>query len=171
MNYREETPEVFYSTLTSPVFGQKERAFLIEKANKNPRRRARICFHEHADAEFHEMFILHYRDAYVRPHSHRGKPESIHVIEGNIDLVLFTEAGQIEKVVSLSNHSTNTSYCRMREQKIHMLRIQSEFAIFHESTRGPFVSTDTVFPHWAPEEHQQPEVSEFLSKIDLELST
>ena len=170
MKYREESPEVFYISPHSPVFGPKEREFLIEKAQENPRKRSRLCFHQQVDSKFHEMIILHYQDAYVRPHYHLGKSESIHIIEGKLDLILFSLEGRIRKVFSLSKKSPDFTYCRVQQEEIHMLVIRSEFAIFHESTQGPFNPDHTKFPDWAPLESSTTEVQHFLNDLDQEIS-
>ena len=97
------------------------------------------------------MFIVHTRECYVRPHYHIDKPESLHVVEGNADLIIFNKSGKINKVLNLSNDfNKGFVYYRIDENIIHMLIIKSEYFIFHEVTKGPFKKENTHFPHWAP---------------------
>ena len=46
---------------------------LIDQAQFAPRQRARICSHRTVDEAIHEMFIVHHKTAYVRPHKHCKK--------------------------------------------------------------------------------------------------
>ncbi len=67
-----------------------------QKALATPRKRSRICAHKDPENPLHEMFIVHTKDAYVRPHKHLNKSESFYVIEGAVTVVMFTEEGDIE---------------------------------------------------------------------------
>jgi cupin fold WbuC family metalloprotein len=58
-------------------------------AAANPRKRIRICAHDAVDDPLHEMLIVHMSGAYVPPHKHVGKTESMHVVEGIADVVFF----------------------------------------------------------------------------------
>ena len=95
------------------------------------------------------MLIVHTRECYVRPHFHIDKPESLHVIEGHADLIIFNQSGKITKVLNLSNNlNTGFVYYRIKENTIHMLIIKSDYFIFHEVTKGPFKRENTKFPSW-----------------------
>ena len=56
--------------------------------------------HVNDEDPVHEMLICLLREGYVRPHAH-AKNESIHVVEGNLDLVLFDAGGEISRVLAL----------------------------------------------------------------------
>ena len=47
-----------------------------------------------------------------------------------------------------------------------MLIVRSELFIFHEVTLGPFDTSSTIQPDWAPEENNQKEVSDFLEVVE-----
>ena len=64
---------------------------LKQKAKKNPRKRIRICVHKDKKDKIHEMLIVHEKSCYVRPHKHINKVESFHIIEGEVDILLFDE--------------------------------------------------------------------------------
>ena len=55
----------------------------------------RLCAHPAVDDRLHEMVIAMARETYVRPHKHVNKSESVHVIEGLADAVLFDDAGNV----------------------------------------------------------------------------
>ena len=122
------------------------------EAEKNPRKRIRVCVHPNTDDLLHEMFIVHTKDTYVRPHKHLGKSESIHVIEGLVDVVLFDDLGNLTEVLDLGDYASGSRfYYRSSDPIFHTLLIKSETIIFHETTNGPFDPADTVWAPWAPE--------------------
>ena len=151
-NYRQESPEVYYSDARVVVAGQEDVAFVKAAAAATPRGRARLCTHGGAAAALHEMLIVHHRDVYVRPHAHVGKSESLLVIEGAAVAVLFYESGGIERAVEMASFGAgHCFYYRMPEGVFHTLLVRSEWLLFHEATIGPFDRATTVFPAWAPD--------------------
>ena len=132
----------------------------------NERRRIRICTHNQIDDPLHEMFIVHQRDAYVRPHKHLNKSESVHIIEGAVDVVLFDEGGDVMEVIQMGDYrSGRRFYYRISEPRYHTLLITSECLVFHEITNGPFNKADTVFARWAPEEGDLAGREEFMRRV------
>ena len=47
------------------------------------------------------MFIFHRKGTYVRHHKHLSKAESFHLVEGEADILLFDEQGNLNKVINL----------------------------------------------------------------------
>jgi cupin fold WbuC family metalloprotein len=122
-------------------------------AARNPRKRIRICAHHGVADPLHEMLIVHARGAYVRPHKHMGKTESLHVVEGMADVVFFDEDGGIREVVPIGDAASGrTFYYRLAAPWYHTLQVTSDVLVFHEVTNGPFRRERTVFALWAPEE-------------------
>ena len=153
MKFAEQNREVFYATDHIKIVSSNELDFLTDKALANGRKRARVCLHENESATLHEMLIVHGRGAYIRPHKHFGKSESIHIIEGLLDLVLFDDQGSITQVVNMGNYASGKPfYQRLDSPVFHTLIIRSERLIFHETTNGPFCRTESVFAPWAPED-------------------
>jgi cupin fold WbuC family metalloprotein len=153
MKVREFNKEVFYPVGDIVKISNRDMAFLRERALGNRRKRARLCAHGRIEDKLHEMFIIHAKDAYIRPHKHLGKSESVHIIEGSADVVVFDEAGGISENIALGEYSSGHQfYYRMPDNYYHTLLIRSEWLIFHEITSGPFNRSDTVFAAWAPEE-------------------
>ncbi len=118
----------------------------------SPIGRARICAHRSVDDLLHEMLIVLVSGRYVRPHAHRGKSESFHMIEGAITIVLFDDDGKISRLVDLSAEPGNTFYYRLATPLFHSVIAHGKLAVFHETTNGPFNPEDTLFPSWAPDE-------------------
>ena len=47
-----------------------------------------------------------------------------------------------------------------------MLYIHSEYLIFKETTKGPFIRNDTVFPDWAPDGKDNNELAAYFAHLD-----
>ena len=138
---------------------------LICGASENQRRRLRLCTHQDVDDELHEMFIVHERDAYVRPHQHLGGVESFHIIEGEVDVVLFDERGAIDDVISMGEYrSGKCFYYRIADEQFHTLLIRSPILVFHETTDGPFLPEKTSFAPFAPDESDRIAVERFIAE-------
>lgn len=150
---RKENDEVLYPLEEVVTVALADLAQLKQQALLNPRRRIRFCAHRSPDDRLHEMFIVHTSDCYVRPHKHLGKAESMAILEGEVDVVLFDEDGTIRQVIKMGDsNSGKLFYYRLSEPIFHMLLIRTQFLVFHETTVGPFLREKTVFPDWAPEE-------------------
>ena len=164
---REVSPEVLYlQDRVIRILGE-EISDLKRRASANPRKRVRLCAHRgHAD-EVHEMFIAVARGCYLRPHRHLGKSESFHVIEGEADVVLFEEDGQVLDVIALGSYSSGKAvYYRISDPSFHALLIRSEFFLYHETTGGPFDPQRTQFPAWAPDGVDPGTAAAYLSDLE-----
>ena len=140
---------------------------LKQKARFNPRRRVRLCAHEDLDDSIHEMLIVHEKSCYVRPHKHINKVESFHIIEGEVDILLFDENGRINNLIPMGDFaSERIFFYRLPPSYFHTLVINSEVLVFHEITNGPFNPDDTVWADWAPEETVKDKVSEYKAFLE-----
>ena len=167
MNYRYQNPEVLYSKGSIAKVKQSDIDNFKQLASRNPRRRVRLCAHGNSNDSLHEMLIVHERSAYVRPHKHPGKTESTHIIEGVVDIVVFDDNGQIERVIHMGSYdSGRIFYCRMAVPAFHTLIIRSDVLVFHETTNGPFDRKDTVFAPWAPEDGDLSFVSTYMDDLE-----
>jgi cupin fold WbuC family metalloprotein len=167
---RKESIEVLYLDEEVVAVDRSDLDELKRLALLNPRQRVRLCTHRSPDDPLHEMFIVHTRDCYVRPHKHLGKSESMTVLEGIVDVVLFDDDGAIRDVVRMGAPGTGrVFYQRLSDPIYHTLIIRSEFLVFQETTGGPFLRENTVFPEWAPVE-QGTAPAEFMDKIKLLIS-
>lgn len=120
-------------------------------ANASPLRRARVCLHRAAEDAVQEMIIALCRDVLFRPHRHHGKTESFHLIEGELDLVIFDEAGTPLRTVRMGCAGSGRTFCyRLNAALYHALLPRTPHVVFHETTTGPFVEGDAQFAPWAP---------------------
>lgn len=133
--------------------------------------RTRLCVHDNADSLVHEMFIIHTRDTYVRPHRHRTKSESFQVLQGSASLILFNDTGDISQIAALGDlASGDTFYFKMPAKVWHMLVIHSEVLVFKEVTEGPFDSDDCEFPNWAPQGRHVNQVPDYMTQINQHIT-
>lgn len=157
--------EVFYWR-EEPVSIRQEHIEILKRlANNTRRQRARICAHPDTANTLHEMLIFHPRGTYVRPHQHPGKSESFHVIEGEADVVLFNDQGEVTAIVEMGSYGSGKNfYYRLNRSSYHTLIIYTDHFIFHETTNGPFRREDTLFAPWAPQEKNAEEVKQFMQQ-------
>ena len=112
------------------------------------------------------MFIVHAKDAYVRPHKHVNKPESLFLIEGEVDVVFFDDLGGITKIVEMGPMTSGkTFYYRLADPWFHTLCIKTDVIVFYEVTQGPFNREETVFPSWAPDGSDFSEVEAYMQGV------
>ncbi len=161
-----ESDEVLYPEEEIVSINKQDMQQLKDMAVLNPRQRIRLCTHKTPSDKLHEMFIIHTSECYVRPHKHVGKIESMSIMEGEVDVVLFNENGEINKVFNMGAPDTGKLfYYRLKGPIYHMLLIRSPFLVFHEITEGPFLRQQTIFPEWAPEEQCQ-DRDAFISRVE-----
>lgn len=170
--YRVVNAEVLYSQAGTMTTASRSDIDLFKRlASHNPRKRVRLCAHGGADDRLHEMLIVHERGAYVRPHKHPGKTESVHIIEGLVDVIVFDDEGRIENVIRLGDYASGRIfYYRMEMPVFHTLIIRSEVLVFHETTNGPFDRSDTVFAPWAPEDGDVNSIDDFMAGLNEKVS-
>ena len=131
----------------------------------------RFCCHKNAKDKLHQMFILHKKNYYIRPHKHLNKIETVFIIKGKIQFVRFNNKGNINEVINLS--SANSQYTKffvsVPKNSYHMMLIKSPIAVFLESTLGPFKKRDTFFPEWSPDRLEEEEIKKYIKKININL--
>ena len=166
MQVKKINKEVLYAVDRFIKVGYKDIKLLKVKSLDNDRKRIRLCTHKDVEDNLHEMFIVHAQGTYVRPHKHLNKAESLHIIEGLIDLIIFDDEGNILEVVRMGDYSSGGEfYHRISDSCYHTMLIRSEFLVFHEVTNGPFKRSDTVFPRWAPDETDSTAIKEFMERL------
>lgn len=139
---------------------------LKQKALANKRNRVRLCTHTDTDHPVHEMLIVHAKGNYIPPHRHIDKSESFHVIEGTADLYFFDEEGEIIKVITMGDDKSGKNfYYRVSKSVYHTLIVTSDIFVFHETTKGPFIPSETIFGKWAPHEDDTEAVKVYMDSL------
>jgi cupin fold WbuC family metalloprotein len=149
----QKSPEVFLAEGPIAAVGEGEIATLKAAVKASPKGRARINAHPDGGDALHEMIIAIDANSYIRPHKHPGKSEAFHIVEGEVDIVVFRDDGAIDRVVQLGAPGSGRSfYYRMSKPFFHTLIIRSDVLIVHEITNGPFRPEATVYADFAPED-------------------
>jgi cupin fold WbuC family metalloprotein len=153
MTLIQKSSEVFLAEGPISAVGSREIDMLKAAVKASPKRRARINAHPDGDDSLHEMIIAIDASSYIRPHMHSGKSEAFHIVEGEVDIVVFNDAGEIDRVVQLGPPGGRRPfYYRMSKPFFHTLIIRSELLVVHEITNGPFRPQGTIFADFAPED-------------------
>jgi cupin fold WbuC family metalloprotein len=149
----QKSPDLFVAEGPVAAVGASELDALKAAVKASPKGRARINAHPDSEDALHEMIIAIDPASYIRPHKHPGKSEAFHIIEGEVDIVVFKDDGEIDRVVQLGAPGSGRSfYYRMSKPFFHTLVIRSEILIVHEITNGPFRPEATIFAEFAPEQ-------------------
>jgi cupin fold WbuC family metalloprotein len=163
--------DVFVTVEKCPTVDRKDIGALIEAAPRGSQRRVRLCTHRAEQDRQQEMFIAFAGGglAYLRPSLHLGKDESLHVLEGEADFILFDNVGHVTQVIPLGDyHSGRQFYCRVPASTWHTVLIRSERMAVHEVTSGPYVRSDTIWAPWAPDEKDLPAAQRFMDWLRKE---
>jgi len=172
MNLRKINDEVFIAEDAIVRLGDEEIAFLKQQARISPRKRARICAHKTNDDALHEMMLAISADSYIHPHRHVGKSESFHIVEGEVDVAVFDDSGELAEVIRLGAPASGRCfYYRLSESAFHTLLIRSDYLIVHEVTNGPFDRDRTVLAPFAPTEDREAEVRAYMQRVSAQVAS
>ncbi len=162
--------EMFQSDEPVGKFGQREMELLRKALPESSRRRVRVCIHKGVDDPFQEMFIMFSKGSYLAASKHLGKDESVNVIEGKADFVLFDETGKIINVIPVGDQSTGLPfYLRTPHERYHAWIVRSDIFTVHETTEGPFRREDTVLAPWSPTDVNDPvAVSHYQEQLETQ---
>lgn len=169
MKWNKQNKEVFYPNQHEFLgIAKNDIDYLAKLAQQNSRNRARYCTHSSVDDAVHEMIIYHEKGTYIRPHKHISKTESFHLVEGEAEVLIFDEEGNLTHFKELGEYECGKCfYYRIPESCFHA-QIFRQNTVFHESTKGPFTINETIYPDWAPEEHENGLVKEYMKKINFQ---
>lgn len=168
MNLEFTSREVAYSREGILAVTAEQVALLRRLAAESPLGRARLCAHHSPGDPVHEMLIVVEKRSYLRPHRHVGKSESFHMVQGAMDVVVFTESGEVSRVIPLSAYGGEGAfYYRLSESLFHTLVLRSEWVLFQETTNGPFDPAASLRAPWAPpEDAPAADIAEFRERLE-----
>jgi cupin fold WbuC family metalloprotein len=119
----------------------------------------RVCLHTSPDSEQHDMIILGRKEAYCRPHKHTHVGETFHMIEGEMGVFSFDDDGNVYDSVFLQR----SDVYRVAKGSYHAVLPISDYVIFHENRKGPFLGdNDSIFPDWSPEKDDLDEIKAYI---------
>jgi cupin fold WbuC family metalloprotein len=120
-------------------------------ALESPMRRARYCLHQSDEDLVHEMIIALARDCLFKPHKHRAKAESYHMIQGRMVFIMFDDEGKPIRVALLTPPGQGGMIAfRIAESIYHAVLPLDELVVYQETTSGPFVKDEATVAPWAP---------------------
>ena len=167
---KKESNQVYNSINRTFEVDKNDICQLISIAKENLSGKVRLCSHINKDEAVHEMFIVHPKGTYVRPHKHINKIESMLVIEGVVDYLIFNDDGKVREIIRMGDYrSGNSFYQSTSTNTYHGLLIHSELLVFLEITRGPFYRDDTKFAEWSPVETDSTEVKKYVYNLEKEI--
>ena len=139
---------------------------LKKTATRAELKRARICLHPSHQDPIQEMIIAFCRGTYLRPHRHRNKSESFHVMEGKLAVVFFDDHGNVLRRLVLEAGKPGLSFIyRLNQALWHTVIVLSETALIHEVTNGPFIREERDFAPWSVAETDKEGVARFLASL------
>jgi len=122
-----------------------------ENARREPKRRARLNLHHSEEDPVQEMLIAFCKDSLNAPHRHRGKSESIHVIEGRALVVFFDDGGRVTRRLHLGPPGGRLpSLYRLAAPTWHTVIPLDDIVVIHETASGPFSPDNELPPAWVP---------------------
>jgi cupin fold WbuC family metalloprotein len=144
---------VFHCDKNAVSINENLLRFLKQRACESPLRRSRLCLHRKAEDAVHEMIIVMCNDVLFRPHRHLVKTESLHIIEGVLDVILFNYVGIPEEAIRMGPIGSGLNFCyRLSVPQFHAVLPHSDFVVMYETTMGPYVEGDAEFAAWSPTE-------------------
>jgi cupin fold WbuC family metalloprotein len=138
---------------------------LLASAAAVPRKRMNLNLHAELSDSINRFINAGLVGTYVRPHCHRiGRWELVNVLQGSLDLVIFTSGGQLKDRFTLS--AEGTSLAEIPGGVWHTFVFHSPAAVVLEVKPGPYEPQfDKEFADWAPAEGH-PTATLFLTWLD-----
>lgn len=146
-------PRNVVEKLFNSHFHKEEKEKYLTAASKSNRRRTHKILHEQG-AYDNEVFNIMMSNSYMTPHMHPGdeKVEYIYLIEGLLDMLLFSEDGSIISRQSLNPKGKICSFV-VPSFTWHGYVVTSDYAITFETMQGVYSEeTWKTLAPWAPKE-------------------
>ena len=143
-----ESPEVIYGKDKLLTLCKKDSGFLIKKSKNSKKKIFRLCVHKNKKDHIHQMFIVHPKNYFVHPHKHKNE-ESMFVLKGSVDIVLFNEKSKVKKIIRMGDYNSGKIFFyKLPKNTFHTLIINSKKLIFYEVTKGPFSKRNSKKANW-----------------------
>ncbi len=142
---------------------------LDRKAAASPRLRTNHNLHEAPEAGVQRLAVKLRRGTYIRPHRHKSRWELGIVLQGEMDLVLFSDDGLLTERVRMAPGGS-TLLMELPAGQWHSYVCISSAATFFEVKEGPYdPATSSEFAAWSPAEGdpQAPRCLEWMAAARL----
>jgi cupin fold WbuC family metalloprotein len=138
---------------------------LEQDAAGSERRRAHLNAHPTLDARVQRLFVAMQPDTYLRPHRHpeAHKWEFFVVLEGRIDLLVFSDEGKLLQREEMSREQTRALEVPPGSWHAYVCMQADTLAL--EIKEGAYLPTrQQDFAPWSPAENTEPAVA-FLERM------
>jgi len=142
--------------------------FLRTNLSNAPYARNRICAHDNQSDRIHEMLISLDSSTYLRPAKHLDKSESLTVVDGEAELIIFSDNGDIIQLIELAPYGrSKVFYYKIPSNVYHTLLLKRDDFVFIETVLGPHIQKNTIFAPWSPEEnyHLDDNIIRYLQQL------
>ncbi|HKJ53200.1 MAG TPA: WbuC family cupin fold metalloprotein [Gammaproteobacteria bacterium] len=140
---------------------------LEHEATSRERRRTHLNVHSELDANVQRLFIATQPDTYMRPHRHpeAHKWEFFVILEGKIDLLVFTDQGELLQRMEMSSQQTRAVEVPAGTWHAYVCMQADTLAL--EIKEGAYIPTRPEdFADWSPAENTDP-APVFLERLRL----
>ena len=159
-NWKKKTEEVFYPERTDELVLLSTAAFdnLRETGKTYGTGKARYCCHVDEQSQLHEMFIYHESGTVIAPHKVSSGSESYLILQGCIDLVFYSEEGELKQVIRLSPFGGDDNFFIRMPKPVFRGIVVVEDTLFVEVREGPFDPSRMIWASWDKPKRLQSQV-------------
>jgi len=128
----------------------------VSSAKDSDRLRSNLNIHESTDADVQRLFLAFEPGTYIRPHRHpqAHKWELMILLEGELDMLLFNDAGEITQRIPLSSEATRV--VEIPPGTWHSYVSRKSGAVVIEIKQGAYLpATEGDFLSMAPAENTE----------------
>lgn len=166
MNARLIAEGVFQAGGSLTAISDSDLEALKAEARRTSKKRARLCAHPGPEALQQDMVIALAGATYIRPHLHRDRAETFHVVEGLAQLLIFSDDGTVTSRLSLGPPGSGQCFfCRIEAGLFHTLIPEGDWFVVHEATTGPFRPDGSVWAPWSPDESDCATIDTYISQL------
>lgn len=125
----------------------------LRASRESSRRRIILPIQRTQEAQVQRLVNFLQPGTYIRPHCHPEPhaSESICLIQGSLEVVIFSAAGKVTERHLLKE--TDTRLVDIEPGTWHGMLVKSNDTVIFECKRGPYdADKDKEFARWAPEE-------------------
>jgi len=134
---------VFHAPKWGHMIPQNFVRLLVEEAENNPNRKARICLHPNPD-EITQVTIIALVAPYSdRLHTHPNRPEIMFPLFGKAVLTIYDDRDGAPRYLNLD--SSDRSPISIEMNVVHSLRVVTASFVFIEIGNGPFTNNSTHY--------------------------
>jgi len=152
------TTSFFFKKKNNVLFNQDLKNDIIKNYKKN-NSDLRVCLHQNPLDKHHDMIILQQKKNFYKPHKHKSKAETYHMISGKMIVIIFKNDGKIlnSKIIG------GKDVFRVPSNTFHTMIPLTKYVIYHENKNGPFIRKgDSIYPNWI---NKFPDQSSLLKKL------